>query len=134
MGLIGTLVLFFLLAGVAFFIWNAWLKTVEAPKPFGLDAFEAHDLGRASADVVKAVVATISFLDHPFTVVAEAKEACAAASAQATKAAEEIEENLENIQEILKENDKLQARVERANARAIELDQLVKQVGSFVSN
>jgi len=103
-------------------------------KPFGLEAFEAHGLGRASSDVLKAVVATISFLGHPFTVVEEAAEARVSAAANSTRTFAQIEDNLDEIRDLEARNISLEARARLADARASDLAALVAQVSSVVGS
>ena len=127
-----TVVLVVVLVAVAIGVVRSLRSQPAEPKPFGLDAFEAHGLGRASADVLKAVVATISFLGHPFTVVQEAEEARAELAARFDAALAQVEKNLEGIQNLEEDNKKLQFRAKMAYARSGELEALVAQVDSVV--
>ena len=130
-----SIVLFFVVSVAVGVVLDRYLRApapVPAPKPFGLSAFEAHGLNSASGDVLKAVVATISFLGHPFTVVAEAEEASARARARSAGALNQVDENLEAIRDLETENIELQSRAKGADARASELTALVTQVQSAV--
>lgn len=102
------------------------------PKPFGLRAFEAHGLAEASADVLKAVVATISFLGHPFTVVDEANAEMARANAREARDRQNIAENLREIEDLRKLNEGYNTDALDARARASQMDALVEQVKSVV--
>lgn len=122
---------------VAYLIVSALSKQappapVPAPKPFGLEAFEAQGLQKASADVVKAVVATISFLGHPFVVAQEAVRASAQQRASEAMGRDQIAENLREITTLQEENIGLDIAAQRAGGRAAELDELVNFVNSVV--
>jgi hypothetical protein len=105
---------------------------VAPPKSFGLKAFEAHGLTSASGDVLKAVVATISFLGHPFTVVEEARAEKSSAAARSAEARDQVEENLQDIEALKNDNLALSSRAKDAEARASAMDVLVAQVSSVV--
>lgn len=131
----GVLLAFVIVAvAVAAFLTGSSLnKQVPAPlKPFGLEAFEAQGLQKASADVVKAVVATISFLGHPFTVVQEATEAKGVEREYEANCGKAIAQNLKQIADLQKANKSLELNAKVANARAAELDNLVVAVNAVV--
>lgn len=123
-------------AVVAFFVGGVMLRpkspAAPPPKPFGLRAFEAHGLAEASADVLKAVVAMISFLGHPFTVVAEAREEMTRAHAREARDRQDIARNMQEIADLKKENETLDNDATVARVRANEMDDLVNQVNLAV--
>ncbi len=108
-------------------------KVVE-PKPFGLEAFESHGLGRANGDVMKAVVATVTFLGHPFTVVEEAKEEMSSADNQSAKSLARVQKNLEQIRGLEAANAGLRDQAKWSDARASAMEALVAQVNSVIGD
>lgn len=125
-----TAVLVVLFAAAAVLV-DRYFRT---PKPFGLYAFEIHGLNRASGDVLKAVVATISFLGHPFTVVVEARTAKASAMTTSADALLQVGDNLEAIRGLEALNLALKSEAEVADNRASKLDTLIAQVSSVVGD
>ena len=107
-------------------------EVVVPTKPFGLFAYEAQGLGRASDDVLRAVVATISFLGHPFTVLEDAEKAKARVQREEAENRGEIADNLDEITNLQTANIKLETQAKAANARASALDVLVAQVSLVV--
>ena len=108
-------------------------KTVQ-PKPFGLEAFESHGLGRASNDVMTAVVATVTFLGHPFTVVEDAEEEMASAENRSAKSLSRVQKNLEEIRGLEAANAGLRDQAKWADARASAMQALVAQVNSVIGD
>ena len=106
----------------------------STPMPFGLKAFEAHGLAEASNDVIKAVVATISFLGHPFTVVEEAKDAMSRAQAREDYGRRQIAENMKEIAELQEANNSLDSDALASVARANQLVDLIQQVSSVAGS
>ena len=107
-------------------------RYLRARKPFGLEAFEDHGLTSASGDVLKAVVATISFLGHPFTVLKDAADEKSMVQAREAESRATITENVQEVEALRAENVDLERRAQAANARASAMDALVAQVSSAV--
>jgi len=127
-------VLLILAAAVAFVAGRMRSDKTVQPKPFGLEAFESHGLGRASNDVMTAVVATVTFLGHPFTVVEDAEEEMASAENRSAKSLSRVQKNLEEIRGLEAANAGLRDQAKWADARASAMQALVAQVNSVIGD